>query len=905
MADPSAVAVFVAAHDLTRFARVGRVRIDDVLNDAPNTAALTIILTPRVGPFETGPFAAHAFDHGGFNTSDNNAPLFYPPPVDVGAPIAIYVNGTTDQIFGGEILTREQYAEFDQPQHVRLDLTCIDFTRRLNRRKVVKEYGAASANVIVADVISNFAPTIGIAHVEAGLPTIDGGITFTFEEVSRALSRIAEKIGAYWYVDYAADLHFFVGTEAGAVPAPIVPGGRFADLKITADLSQVRTRIIVEGDGGTASVTIPAGDAITPISQTLPFNPAGGLAKIGPTRVSYAGIHTGDGKTNTTGPITGGTPGTPGGAPPTAPTAPTATAAGSSQAGGLSGGPYRYAVTFELDDTSRSDLGAPSNPVTITPADGPPPTTAALTNPPMKGPIVVGVTSSYATSYVDANGRETAATLGGTQLTGGGRPVDTPSGFAASFINTNGGMAAGYYDYAITFLTPGGETLASYTRNVFMSIAGAARITLPWANAAAVVDGRIIGRRVYRSTVSPTPATVLPWHHVVDVPGNTANQQFDDVTADAYLSTKTPPAFSTATDIGEAATVTLTVSADPRIVRRRLYRKDGPGEYRLVAQIPDNSAVTFNDVVVGPGGDLAPTANQITTGAINVSNIAIGPAGTLRRRIFRTTANGIQYRELFTLTNNTTTTLLDVESDSNLGGSPLPGQGTPGTGATAGTILPTPIGSTTLQVVELGWFAAAGGWAIIGSLSLLIRYTGKSAASGGGLLTGIPASGVGAITASIAAGEIVAPSPALFGVSPVVPVTLGDAIQLIAQVDDVPAQTAIAAVEGGDGIIEHYIQDRRLSEAGAHARGLAELELFKTVETQLSYTTHDVETKSGRTVHVDLPAPTNIAGDFLIQRVTIDDVSIAKNWYPRRSVQASTTRFSFEDVLNRILLEQH
>jgi len=303
---------------------------------------------------------------------------------------------------------------------------------------------------------------------------------------------------------------------------------------------------------------------------------------------------------------------------------------------------------------------------------------------------------------------------------------------------------------------------------------------------------------------------------------------------------------------------------------------------------------------VSGGGNLAPSVNHITSGAVNISNIAIGPAGTVRRRVFRTTAGGSQYRELVTLANNTTTTYLDTESDSTLGGAPLPPQGTPATPGTAGTIPPTPAGAALLQVLSVTGFPSSG-WAIVESL--LIRYTGTYAADVF-YLTGIPASGPGAITAEIPPGTVVTLSPALVGVSPVVPVTLGDAVQLIAQVDDVPAQAALAALEGGDGIIEHYIQDRRLSEAGARARGLAELALFKTVETQLSYTTHDVNTRSGKTVHVDMPAPTSLTGDFLIQRVTIDDVSIAANWFPRRHVQASTTRFSFDDVLNRILLEQ-
>ena len=63
------------------------------------------------------------------------------------------------------------------------------------------------------------------------------------------------------------------------------------------------------------------------------------------------------------------------------------------------------------------------------------------------------------------------------------------------------------------------------------------------------------------------------------------------------------------------------------------------------------------------------------------------------------------------------------------------------------------------------------------------------------------------------------------------------------------------------------------------------------VELQLQYTTHDLETRSGRTVHCDLPAPTNLTGDFLIQRVTIDDVP------DRRELEPQATRAGLDDAL--------
>ena len=883
MADDSAVIVVIGGQTVTPFARVGQVRIEDVLNDAPNTAALTLVSAPRFGPSETGPFAAHAFDLGAFATATNHAPIMTPPPIVPGAPVAIYL-GAVDparQIFGGLIASREQFHEFDQPQHVRYHVSAVNYTRLLNRRKVLKDYGAASATAIVLNLVATFAPMITVAHVAPGLPTITGGITFTFEDVSRSLSRLAEKIGAYWYINYQADLHFFTGTEAGTEPAPLVPGADFADLKIAADLSQVRTRILIEGDGATALATLPAGDPILPVSVAQPFNPAGGLAKVTTTRFAYTGTHAGGVTVNTVGVGSGGT------APPASPAPASVAVAGS--AGKLVGGPYYYAFTFELADGARSAVGGDTGPVTIGGVPAPATTIANLITPPVKGPIAVGVSSRYAQSFVTAGGGETPATTGGPLVTG--RIVAPPTlGIVNWFSNAASQIVPGFYSYAMTYLTPGGETTPAQTTQA-IQIPSTAEVRI---GATIATDQRVVGRRFYRSSVGGPGAATLPWRHLGDIPNN-VNTTFIDTSADATLSPMPIPVYNSAHDVAEGATVELRVSSDPRVIRRRVYRQDGSGHYRLIAEIPDNTATVFTDVVVGGGGAIAPTENVTASGAIAVSNIAIGPAGTVRRRVFRNTAGGGDYRELTALHDNTTTAITDTTPDSNLGGSPLPPQGGAGAGAP-----PTAAGSPTLRVSDLTGIPAAGWAAVEGQL---VRYTGTSTA-GGSLLTGIPAAGPGAITADIPAGAVVTSSPALVGVSPAVPITIGDPVQLLAQVNDAAAQAAIAAIEGGDGVIEHYIQDRRLSEAGAIARGQAELALFKTVETTLHYTTHDPNTRSGRTVHAALPAPTSLTGDFLIQRVTIDDVSIATNFYPRRSVEASTTRFSFDDVLNRLLLEQ-
>ena len=891
-ADTSAVLIVIGGVLVTPFARVGQVRIDDLLNDTPNTAALTIVAEPRYGPAESAPFLPGAFDAGAFATADNPHPLLTPPPIVEGMPIGIYL-GAVDpayQVFGGQITVREQTAEFDVPKHVRYDLTCIDWTRRLNAKKLVKDYAEQSATAIVLDVIATCAPQITTAHVAAGLPLVAGGMTFTWEDVSNALSRLAANVGGYWYVDDRADLHFWTGTEAGLTPAPIVPGADFAKLKITIDLTQVRTRELIEGDGGTIAIPLPAGDAILPLDTVASFSDTGGLATRSPaTRLTYTGRHVGGVKANTVGVGSGGTP------PPAPPGAPTAAVASASVAGALAGGPYTYAYTLEMTDGARSDRGTPSAPITIAPAANPPPTNCALPTPPIAGPIRAGVTATYATSFVDASGNETIATTGGNVVTGRGVASPPPQNGGYSVMG-GGNVDIGWRWYCETYVTVAGETDAATVAQNVQTSGGNQQIVLQ--NFPFSTDPRIRARKFYRSSTTPqsTGGPALPWRFVVSQPGG-QNPTYFDVTADKDLPTATLPDFSTA-DTGEGAIVTIPTSADPRIIGRRVYRKDGGGEYRLVAEIRDNSTGTFTDSLPALGGNLAPTINRVTTGAINLT-VPVGPAGTVRRRIFRTAAGSPEYRELTTINDNTTTAIVDVTPDANLGGSPLPSQG----GGNASAPPPTAIGAASMRVSTLTGFPPAG-W--VGTeAATYIRYTSTSGdAASGYFLNGIPVTGSGSIRAEIAAGTAITTVPALIGVAPVAPTGQGDTVQLLVQVDDVPAQTALAKLDGSDGVIEHYIQDRRLSEAGARARGLADLALFKNPETKVSYTTHDPNTRSGRTVHIDLPAPTNLVGDFLIQKVTIADVSIAKHWYPSRAVNASTTRLSFDDVLARILVDQ-
>lgn len=58
----------------------------------------------------------------------------------------------------------------------------------------------------------------------------------------------------------------------------------------------------------------------------------------------------------------------------------------------------------------------------------------------------------------------------------------------------------------------------------------------------------------------------------------------------------------------------------------------------------------------------------ISSNAVNLSHIPLGPPGTTARRIYRTAANGTTLKLLATVSDNTTVTYLDVIADGSLGG---------------------------------------------------------------------------------------------------------------------------------------------------------------------------------------------------------------------------------------------
>jgi hypothetical protein len=246
----------------------------------------------------------------------------------------------------------------------------------------------------------------------------------------------------------------------------------------------------------------------------------------------------------------------------------------------------------------------------------------------------------------------------------------------------------------------------------------------------------------------------------------------------------------------------------------------------------------------------------------------------------------------------------------NLTGIPASGGGSLTAPVGGGAVVEVvyPVGSTSVTVADTAQFSASG---TARSGSQTFTYTGRSTSSGVGNLTGIPASGAGSLTAAIVGGDTVSAgtggTASLIGIpasgagSIRYAINQGDDVNLVVQEDDTAAQAALEALiddPAFDGVIEVYLQDRRVSETEARARAQAYLALKSTIEASISYTSRDPKTKAGRAVVVNLQSPTSVTADFIIQTVTIMNFQPAI--WPTYRVQASNARFSLEALLRML-----
>ena len=399
------------------------------------------------------------------------------------------------------------------------------------------------------------------------------------------------------------------------------------------------------------------------------------------------------------------------------------------------------------------------------------------------------------------------------------------------------------------------------------------------------------GRRIYRSAVGGGAQRLLT------TLANNSTTSYTDSAPDSALGI-TAPSSNTAIVFMAVHLSNIpraTGASSAAVLARLLYRRSGGADLRYLATIPDNTTTTYDDTTPNSGLTTPPpTSNTATLLVIPLTKLPLGNSLVIGRNVYRTSGSsggGTLYR-LFTLTDNTTTEVVDTFGDASLGGPAL----TVGTAQAARVQLTAiPLGSPTviarkvyrtkanaaqLQLlttiadnVTAAWldltadgllganaplsdtsllqqpsgnvfagapsipcasvahFLPAGGWVTAGSQT--IRYTGISGTN----LIGIPTSGRGSIGATLSFNTTIVAAAMLTGIPASgigilkYPILKGDQVDLFVQVDDLDAQAAVRAqLPGSDGVIEDEIQDGRLSYIEGVARCQARLDLLGVLD---------------------------------------------------------------------------
>jgi len=619
--------------------------------------------------------------------------------------------------------------------------------------------------------------------------------------------------------------------------------------------------------------------------------------------------------------------------------------------GAVDPGTYTYAVTF-VTAAGETTSGPASAPVTTAlgigvPAPGT--TSAALRH--VVGNLASGVSYAYKTTVTVAGGGETLPGGVWNSVTPGA-PAGPPFVAQTADMESGGALLPGWhYDYALSGVVGSYETALGPVFGVTIpNDPLLTRIVLGYVGVSA--DARITGRKLYRWVTSA-------WHLVATIPDNLPNLFYRDGAADASLGAARAGTGAIGTPPGDQATVTIPQSGDARAVGRKVYRSDNGAPYRFLASIGNNTATSYIDttasVAAQPVAPTSDTSGGASYQTVPLTGIPIGPANVTARRIYRLV--GGWYNRVATIANNTATTYTDTTATASLGPA-MPGTNTAqanrvqvtvplgGSGVTArklyrsaanatpvqylatiadntttgfadliwdldlgaappvtdtsGLTQPNgqvPAGSTALIVANPAPFAAGGGWAVVGNGEQVIRYTGKSATA----LTGIPATGSGAIVASISYNSTVTANPALVGVTGLLDAVIRNApIHVWVQRDDLAAQANMIALDGhGDGVYEHIWSDERRTEASLRQVCDAQLKLYSRPMVTVTYASRDAKTKSGKTVTITLATPA-ITEALTIQDVTITELGI-RGLAPKFTVTASNVSQSFEAILQMLI----
>lgn len=165
----------------------------------------------------------------------------------------------TIKIFGGVIIEIQEIVEAGILLSYKI--RCKDYSHFLDRKLATKIYEGYEAGDIVTDLITTYTTGFTTTNVPASSPIIQT-MKFNYEQLTRALTKIADTIGWDWYVDPDKDIHFF-NADSSVAPFDLTDTGdtfEWKSLEINQNIQQLRNVVYVRG--GEYKKTIIEADAI-------------------------------------------------------------------------------------------------------------------------------------------------------------------------------------------------------------------------------------------------------------------------------------------------------------------------------------------------------------------------------------------------------------------------------------------------------------------------------------------------------------------------------------------------------------------------------------------------------------------------------------------------------------------
>ena len=460
----------------------------------------------------------------------------------------------------------------------------------------------------------------------------------------------------------------------------------------------------------------------------------------------------------------------------------------------------------------------------------------------------------------------------------------SPSSAPALALTAGTGLGTGVYQYAYTDVTAAGETIPSPLGSITTGVLLPPTNNLGYTG---TTGGGSLATGYYDYAIT----------FVTAAGETTAGLRFGDV----------------GVFLGQSVDFNNFDLGPSGVTQRKIYRTAvqttpaaaSTAQLKLLDTLADNTTKTYHDIASDASlGANVPTTNTATAAQIILSVIALGPSGTTSRKVYRTVVNGSQLKLQQTIANNTATVgVTDATADGSLGAN-APTSDTSALTQPTGQVL---AGATSMLLAGAGPFPTSG-WAIAGTQ--LVRYTGIT----GNTLTGIPATGPGAIAATLPYGTSVIASQVLTGLSTNAGFTLYANLQatnvsLYTERNDLTSQAAIKAIENGGnasgtstGIYEFKIEDSTLvTQTSLDARCDADLLQYASSAgiITVTFTTYDKKVYYGKMIHIDRAAD-GLVGDFSIQSVTITVSEIETKF----ACTASSIRFSLDDLFRRVVVRQ-